>query len=162
MFPYSGTSRVTSEQSGETLIVVIDTKVAFNTVTAKSTARILLSPLRPLSIFSDYSKVGVKSAGYLIFNENSIDTYSSDAKVKEKNFKAAYQPNDWLILPYFLKYYDKEEYQCSMIHGNFLLKKSVTGGREEWSAKNGGMIVVFEDGVFTYLKAGKIEMKRSK
>lgn len=162
MFPYSGSSEIYSYEKNDTLIVEFDTKVAFNTVKAKNSAKILLSPLKVLSIDSEYSKLGVKSNGYLLFKDSLIETYSSDAKVKTKTYKAANDPNDWLVLPFFLMFYEGEIYSCSMIHGDFELSKAEEGKIKEWASENKNLIVRFEEDLFTYLKAGKIEMKRIK
>ncbi|MGE3062449.1 MAG: hypothetical protein AB7T10_02315 [bacterium] len=160
IFPYSGSSEIYSYINNDTLMVEYETKVAFNTVKAKNRAKILLEPLKVISIHSEYSKIGVKSTGYIIFEDSIIKTYMSDAKNKTKRYKADKQPNDWLTLPFFLKLYGDEYYSCSMIHGDFDLQKKINAGAVEWTTDAGDLIVRFEDGVFTYLKAGKIEMKR--
>ncbi|PIP13457.1 MAG: hypothetical protein COX48_04150 [bacterium (Candidatus Stahlbacteria) CG23_combo_of_CG06-09_8_20_14_all_34_7] len=158
MFPYTGSSKVYSHSDGETLFIDFKTSVAFNTVKLNNHIKMLLSPLMPLSIYSDYNKLGIKSEGYFLFSDSFIETYSLNAKIKIKQYKTINQPNDWLILPFFLRYYDKDKYACSMPHGDFNLEKITTDSSIEWESTDKSIKVKFIDSLFTYLKAGKIEM----
>ena len=162
MFPYSGSTEIYSSIEGETLFVEFKTKAALNTVKINNNAKLLLSPLKVVSISSDYNKLGVKSSGHLLFSDTLIETYFSDAKTKNKSYTVKNQPNDWLILPFFLRHYDKDRYICSMIHGDFIIDRKANDSTVEWSSTDKSIKVVFRDSAFIYLKAGKIEMTKVK
>jgi hypothetical protein len=161
IFPYSGSSEIYFSIEKDTLLIDFNTKVALNTVKINNHAKMLLSPLKPVSIYSDYSKIGKKSTGYLLFSDTMIEAYASNARIKSKQIKAKYQPNDWLILPFFLMHYTDSIYKCSMIHGDFTFRKNEIDNRIEWMSEDKRIKVIFKDSVLTYLKADKIEMIRA-
>lgn len=161
MSPYSGSSEVRYYFKGDSLILSMKSSVALNTVKFTNLAAIDTASLQPAYIFSDYNMLGKKSRGEIFFSGNKVQMYSIEGEkrtVKEKS--GPYQMNDWLILPYFLSYFKDSVYECSMLHGDFMLKRMIRGDTVFWSDKEKKIDVRFLNDTFYYEKAGNITLIR--
>ncbi|HAF07440.1 TPA: hypothetical protein DCG82_03440 [candidate division WOR-3] len=155
---FSGKSVIKDSIVDDTLFIFIKTSVALGTVKIENVGKIYLKELKPVSIISKYNRVGKKSEGYVKFLQNSIETYLTG---ENKRFydSLKFEPNDWLILPFFLKYYDKDLYRCSMIHGDYELKRRYLNDTILWRDKKKSLVIKLYSDKFIYMKAGKILME---
>lgn len=158
MDSFSGTTLINDYVVGDTLFVDIKTNIAFGLVKIENLGKINIQKMKPVMIISKYNRAGVKSDGMVKFFENSIETSLSGEKEKVYN-GLKYEANDWLLLPFFLKYYEHDFYDCSMIHGDFELNKTVFNDTIFWKDKNNKIIIKLVDKKFVYMKAGKILME---
>lgn len=161
MPPYSGTSEIRYSYVEDSLILSMKTSVALNTVKFSNLAAIDTLSLKPAYILSNYNMLGKKSSGEIYFNGNSVKMFSIEGGKKTLKEKTGpYQMNDWLILPYFLLFVKDTMYECSMLHGDFVLVKEERGDTVFWSDADKKIDVRFINGIFYYEKAGKITLTR--
>ncbi|MEO0235027.1 MAG: hypothetical protein ABIN39_02920 [candidate division WOR-3 bacterium] len=158
MDSFSGTSVIDDYVLGDTLYVSIKTNIAFGLIRIENLGKINIKEKKSIEIASKYNRAGVKSDGTIRFLENSIETFLTGEKKKVYD-KLKYEPNDWLLLPFFFKYYEKDVYNCSMIHGDFELNKTVFNDTIFWKDEKNSIIIKLADKRFVYLKAGKILME---
>jgi hypothetical protein len=158
MDSFSGTSVIKDYVLGDTLYVDIKTNIAFGLVKIENLGKINIKEKKAIEIISKYKRAGVKSEGTVKFLENSIETFLTGEK-KKVYYGLKYEPNDWLILPFFFKYYEKDIYNCSMIHGDFELNKTMFNDTIYWKDEKNSIIIKLVDKKFVYLKAGKILME---
>jgi len=163
MPPYSGSSQIKYFFKGDSIILSMSSSVAFNTVKFTNYAAIDTLTMNPAYILSNYNMLGKKSRGEIYFDGNKVKMLSiKDGKTTEELKKGTYQMNDWLILPYFLSYVKDSVYNCSTLHGDLVLKKTIKGDTIIWRDDSLKMIVEFVNERFIYEKAGKITLKRKK
>ncbi|MEO0288149.1 MAG: hypothetical protein ABIN00_00695 [candidate division WOR-3 bacterium] len=158
MDSFSGTSVINDYVLGDTLYVIIKTNVAFGLIRIENLGKINIKKRKAIEIVSKYNRAGVKSDGSVRFLENSIEALLTGEKKKVYD-KLKYEPNDWLLLPFFLKYYEKDVYNCSMIHGDFELNKTMFNDTILWKDEKNSIIIKLVDKRFVYMKAGKILME---
>ncbi|MEO0236865.1 MAG: hypothetical protein ABIN35_01345 [candidate division WOR-3 bacterium] len=158
MDSFSGTSVIDDYVLGDTLYVSIKTNIAFGLIRIENLGKINIKEKKSIEIASKYNRAGVKSDGTIRFLENSIETFLTGEKKKVYD-KLKYEPNDWLLLPFFFKYYEKDIYNCSMIHGDFELNKTVFNDTIFWKDEKNSIIIKLADKRFVYMKAGKILME---
>uniref|UniRef100_A0A7C3NDA3 Uncharacterized protein n=1 Tax=candidate division WOR-3 bacterium TaxID=2052148 RepID=A0A7C3NDA3_UNCW3 len=155
---FSGKSVIKENVFDDTLFIEIKTDVAFGTFKIENLGKIYLKELKPIVIISKYNKAGKKSEGVVKFFENSIET-SLTGENKKFYDSLKFEPNDWLILPFFLKYYDKDFYRCSMIHGDYELKRAYFNDTILWKDEKKSLVIKLYKDKFIYMRAGKILME---
>lgn len=158
MDSFSGKSVINDYIVDDTLYIDIKTNIAFGLIKIENLGKINIKDKKVIEIVSKYNKAGVKSEGKVKFLENSIETLLSGQNKKVYD-KLKYEPNDWLLLPFFFKYYEEDFYSCSMIHGDFELNKNIFSDTIFWKDKSGGIVIKLVDKKFVYMKAGKILME---
>lgn len=155
---FSGKSEIEHFTKDDTLYIFFNTSIAGGIIKITNKAKIDVNNRKPVNIISEYKKFGIKSKGKMEFGKDFI--ISSLSNEKEKIFSnLKYQPNDWLILPFYLQLLDTDIYRCSMIHGDFELLKKEANDTIFWEDVSKNLYVKIYKNKFIFLRADKVIME---
>ncbi len=158
MNKFSGKSEIKHFTQDDTLHILFNTNIAGGMIKITNKAKIDVKNKKPVNIISEYKKFGIKSEGRVEFGKDFIK--SSLSNEKEKIFSnLKYQPNDWLILPFYLQLLDTNIYRCSMIHGDFELVKKEVNDTVFWEDVSKNLYIKISKNKFIFLRADKIVME---
>ena len=154
---YNGILTVDYYNTNDTVNIDYNTSIGWGIVRIKNNCALLLDLLKPLYINTSFNSFFRNYTGSAVFS----DTIALYRQSKDSMFKYSdKQINDWLLLPYFFLHYNDSIYDCTLLQGDYLFRKTVNGNTIIWEDKKQGVSIIIEDSIPILIKATNMKIKK--
>lgn len=141
---YSGSSQINVHEKHDTVLVNYDTSVNWGIVRIKNQCAFLENPPAPLYIKTEFNALFKNYTGGTLFSDSSAVYYQNEDTTYNRG---KFQPNDWLILPFFMAYVDDSVYKCSLLQDDYILRRSFFNDTIYWHSDKDDIYIVIYDSI---------------
>lgn len=141
---YRGISHIEICEMKDNVLITYNTSVNWGIVKIKNECAFFKYPPRPDYIETEFNAVFKNYRGGTVFFDTAALYYQKNDTIYNYG---PYEPNDWLLLPFFMAYVSDSVYECSLLQGDYVLERTIHCDTVYWQSSSGNTHIVIYDGI---------------